>query len=354
MAMPSNISLLQSHRSSTSSLANYDGLSPIESAMNPDPLAVFDEPPPPYPNNSVLVSPLSDVFSQSALLPTERHLHVGSFTPSPLAPVPLRHSSLYQVLKHDTPISPAQGALQSGVSSIAHALEPRELQERQMPPACTSVLGNTRGPMIGASESALSTGQSTSTTSLAVVAAADPCPALPQLPTLAPSAQAQPPVSSATPLSASVPAQDGSVVTPQAHTLTQTFPEVTAQDYDTLPRLRKVSPLSPVPSKRADCKRLRKRPRRAQLQPALPGSAKEGQSTASSPLSPLSSRPSSSMGAPGTSSRDSKSALESAFTLPLVGRKRPVLRAKLACLFCRRRKIQCRPLPGDRQDPTCQ
>lgn len=60
------------------------------------------------------------------------------------------------------------------------------------------------------------------------------------------------------------------------------------------------------------------------------------------------------MGAPATSSRDSKSALESAFTLPLVGRKRPVLRAKLACLFCRRRKIQCRPLPGDRQDPTCQ
>src|SRR5579863_7874713 len=155
MAMPSNASLLQSHRSGTSSLANYDGLSQIESAMTPDPLAVFDEPPPPYPNNSLLVSPLtrSDVFSQSAHLPTERHLDVGSFTPSPLAPVPLRHSSLYQVLKHDTSISPAQGTLQSGVSSIAHALEPQELQVQQVPPACTPVLGNTRGPTIGASES---------------------------------------------------------------------------------------------------------------------------------------------------------------------------------------------------------
>jgi len=241
MAMPSNVSLLQSHRGSTSSLANYDGLSQIESAMNPDPLAVFDDPPPPYPNNSLLVHPLSDGFSQPTLLSTERHLHVGSFTPSPLAPVPLRHSSLYQVLKHDTPISPAQGTLQSGVSSIAHALEPQELQVRQVPPACAPVLGNTRGPMIGASESALSASQFTST-SLAVVAAADLSPALPQLPTLAPSAQAQSPVSSATPPSASVPAQDGSVVTPQAHTLAQPIPGVTTQDYDTLPRLRKVSP----------------------------------------------------------------------------------------------------------------
>jgi hypothetical protein len=86
----------------------------------------------------------------------------------------------------------------------------------------------------------------------------------------------------------------------------------------------------------------------------LPGSAKEDHSTASSPLSPVSSRPSSSMGAPAPSPHDSQSALESAFTLPLLGRKRPVLRAKLACLFCRRRKIQCRPLPGDHLGSTCQ
>jgi hypothetical protein len=262
MAMPSHASLLQSHRSSTSSLSDYDGLSQI-AAMNPDrpdPLALFDEPPPPYPNNSLLVSPLSDVFPQSVLLPTERHLDVGSFTPSPLAPVPLRHSSLYQVLKQDTAISPAQGTLQSGVSSIAHALEPQELQARQVPPACLSVLvlGNSEGPTVSTSESALSTlstSQSTSATSLAVVAAADPCPTLPQLPTLAPSSQAQPPVSSATPPSESVRAQNGSVVTPsQVHTLMQPIPEVTTQDYDTLPRLRKVSPpLLPLAlSKHAD------------------------------------------------------------------------------------------------------
>jgi hypothetical protein len=50
----------------------------------------------------------------------------------------------------------------------------------------------------------------------------------------------------------------------------------------------------------------------------------------------------------------SKSSLESAFTLPLLGRKRPVLRAKLACLFCRWRKIQCRPLVGDHLGSNCQ
>jgi hypothetical protein len=367
VAMPSHASLLQSHRSSTSGLADYDGLSQSESAVIPDPLALFDEPPPPYPNNSLLVSPLSDVFPQSALLPTERHLHLGSFTPSPLAPVPLRHSSLYQVLKEDTAISPAQGTLQSGVSSIAHALEPQELQARQVPPVCLPVLGDAQGPVVSASDSPLGTGQPPSATSHAVVAVADPCQSLPQLvPTLAPVAQAQPPVSSATPpTSASARAQNGSVVTTptQAHTLTLMEPIppelTTTQDYDTLPRLRKVSPPPPLPPSITSCRFantfLRKRRHRAQLQPPLLGSAKEGQSVVSSPLSPMSSRPSSSMGAPATSSRDDgKSALESAFTLPLVGRKRPVLRAKLACLFCRRRKIQCRPSPGDREDPTCQ
>ncbi|KAH9967720.1 hypothetical protein BGW80DRAFT_1529352 [Lactifluus volemus] len=92
-----------------------------------------------------------------------------------------------------------------------------------------------------------------------------------------------------------------------------------------------------------------------QLQPAVVlGSTKEEQYTVSSPLSPVSSRPPSSSGAPAAPTGDSKGNLESAFTLPLLGRKRPVLRAKLACLFCRRRKIQCRPLPGDHPDNTCQ
>lgn len=366
---------------------NFDEHSQFESVMSPDQLSPLDEPPPPYPNsNSLLVSsPLSDVFSQSSLLPTERHLTDDrsiAGTASPLAPVPLRHSSLYQVLKQNTPITPAQGTQQSGVSLIAHALGPQGLQARQAP-AHTPVLGNTRGPTI-TSDSALSGGQSSISTSIAPVAAAVDPPTLPRLVVLPPpsnsvqaAATAQSPVSSTTPPSAAaVPARKESiaVVTPsQAHTLAQSLPEVTTEDYDTLPRLRKVSlptsPRSPCPflsKKNAVSIRTltKKLPRRViQLQPALPGSAREDQSAASSPLSPLSSRPSSSVGAPVTSStsRDrartsstGKSALDSAFGLPLLGRKRPVLRAKLACLFCRRRKIQCRPATGDKQDHTCQ
>lgn len=367
MAMPSTYPeswgpLFQTHRSGTAGFANYDGLSQIGSTMLPDQSTRFDEPPPPYPNNSLLVSPLSDVFTQPALLPTQRHLDDGLIAASPLAPVPLRHSSLYQVLKHDSPNVHAQGTLlHSGVSSIAHALEPQELQARPAPPACTpaNVPGNARGPTLGAPEpaSSASVGQVTSTSSLDVVTAAtaDPGPGLtlPQIPTLPPSARAQALVSSTTSPRAVLPAQNEPVVTPpQAHTLAQSLPEVTAtQDYDTLPRLRKVSPPpGPLPSNA----RLRKLSRRVQLQPAPAGSAKEDQSAASSPLSPLSSRPSSSTGAPASSSRESKSAYRSAFTLPLAGRKRPVLRAKLACLFCRRRKIQCRPSPGDHKDNTCQ
>jgi hypothetical protein len=75
----------------------------------------------------------------------------------------------------------------------------------------------------------------------------------------------------------------------------------------------------------------------------LLGSAKElkeEHSTASSPLSPLLSCLSSSMGALASPSLDSKNVLELAFSLPLLGHKRPVLWAKLACLFCRRWKIQ--------------
>ena len=232
--------LVQAHRNSTYGFANYSGLSVI----HPDQSITFDEPPPPYPNNSLPISPLSDVFSQSALLPTDRLLNVEPITSSPLAPVPLRHSSLYQVLKQESPVSPAQGTLQFGTSSIAHALEPQESQTRQAPPLSTPVLKNTRGSMIGASESALSASQIT-TTSLAAVAA-DPCPHFPEDPTAATSAQALSPVSSTTPPCTSMVAQNGFVVTPlQAHTLVPPQPEATTHDYDTFPRLRKVS--SPLP-----------------------------------------------------------------------------------------------------------
>jgi hypothetical protein len=353
MTMPNNHSemLVQAHRNSTYGFANYNGLSVI----HPDESITFDEPPPPYPNNSLPVSPLSDVFSQPALLPTDRLLNVEPITSSPLAPVPLRHSSLYQVLMQESPASPAQGTLQFGTSSIAHALEPQESQTRQAAPLSTPVLGNTRGSMIGASESALSASQIT-TTSLAAVAA-DPRPHLPEDPTAATSAQAQSPVSSATPPCTPVAARNGSVATPlQAHTLVQSQPEVATYDYDTFPRLRKVSyPLPPAARKDAVYIHLRKSSRLIQLQPALPGLAKEDHSAASSPLSPLPSRPSSSMGAPGSSSSlDSKTAVQSSFSLPLLGRLRPMLRAKLACIFCRRRKIQCRPLPGGHLGSTCQ
>ena len=353
MTMHNNHSemLAPAYRNSTNGFANYSGLSVI----HPDQSITFDEPPPPYPNNSLPVSPLSDVFSQPGLLPTDRLLNVEPITSSPLAPVPLRHSSLYQVLKQESPVSPARGTLQSGTSSIAHALEPRELRTRQAPPLSTPVLGNTRGSMIGASESALSASQIT-TASLAAVAA-DPCPHLPEDRTAATSAHALPPVSSATPPCTSVAAQNGFVVTPlQAHTLVPSQPEVTTHDYDTFPRLRKVSsPLPLATRKDAVYKHLRKSSRLIQLQPALPVFPKEDSSAASSPLSPLPSRPPSSMGAPASSSSlDSKTAVKSTFSLPLLGRKRPVLRAKLACIFCRRRKIQCRPFPGDHLGSTCQ
>lgn len=337
MTMPSNHSdmLFQSHRNSTNGFANHSGLSVI----HPDQSLAFDEPPPPYPNNSLPISPFSDLFSQSALLPPDRLLNVEPITYSPLAPVPLRHSSLYHVLKQESPVSPAQGTL-SGTSSIAHALEPQGSQ-------------NTRGSIIGASESALSASHIT-TTSLSAVAP-DPGPHLSEDPTTATSAQALPPVSSATPPCTPVAAQNGSVVTSlQAHTLVLSQPEITTHDYDTFPRLRKVSYLLPLaPRKDAVLIHLRKSSRLIQLQ--LPGFATDDHSAASSPLSPLPSRPSSSMGAPASpSSLDSNTGVNSSFTVPLVGRKRPVLRAKLACIFCRRRKIQCRPLPGDHLGSTCQ
>jgi hypothetical protein len=242
MTMPNNHSemLVQAHRNSSNGFANYNG----DSVIHPDQSITCDEPPPPYPNKSLPVSPLSDVFAQPALPPTDRLLNVEPITYSPLALVPLRHNSLYQVLKQESPASPAQGTLQYGTSSIAHALQPQESQTREAPPLSMPVLGNTRGSVIGASESALSASQIT-TTSLAAVAA-DPCPHFPEDPTAATSARALPPVSSATPPCTSVAAQNESVVTPlQAHTLVLSQPEVTTHDYDTFPRLRKVS--SPIP-----------------------------------------------------------------------------------------------------------
>ncbi|KAF8267086.1 hypothetical protein EI94DRAFT_77039 [Lactarius quietus] len=293
----------------------------------------FDEPPPPYTNNSLTVHPLGNAFQQPAVFSNDRFL--SPMTSSPLAPVPLRHCSLYQVLKHESPASPLTGTLHSRVSSLAHALEPQDPQARQAPLPCASALGDRLGFSGISAPSPSATQTHTRSTSLNLVTSpADPCSNLVQVPSLALSApaQMQSHVSSKTPPTAraNAPSQNSSVITPShSHTLAHPFQEAPTHDYDTLPRLRK-------------------------LQPALPGPGQEDHSAASSPLSSLSSRPSSSTGAPAASTNDSKSPLESAFALPLLGRKRPVLRAKLACLFCRRRKIQCRPVLGDRQDNTCQ
>ena len=367
MAIPSSfsgptITAPHLHRGGTSSFASHEEFSQTMPAFDSE-QGFFDEPPPPYTNSSQIVHPLSNAFQPPTVLSTDRFLNLGPMTSSPLAPVPLRHSSLYQVLKHESPASPRTGTIQSRVSSLAHALEPQhDPQARQAPlPASGDRLGS-----YGISAPPPNASQMTSTSLNLVSAPVDPCSNLVQVPRLSLPGPVQTPslVSAETRSAAaraSAPAQNLSVVTPMhTHTLAPPFPEVTTHDYDTLPRLRKVSYL--------DCSsqsvplhiHLRKTCSLAQLQPALPGSGKEDHSAASSPLSSLSSRPSSSTGAPAasssssSSSNDTKSVLESAFTLPLLGRKRPVLRAKLACLFCRRRKIQCRPLVGDRQSNTCQ
>ena len=250
MSMPSNYSepsMLppQTRRISAPGFGNYDGFSGIGSVMDLDPSTPIDEPPPPYPTNSMLVSPMSDILNSTLLRPD-----VGSITPSPLAPVPQRHNSLYQVLKHESQASPAQGTVSSPMSSIAHALELPEQPVRLVPPPRTPALRNRRGPTIGASETSLGVSQIAST-SLAGMAVADARLSVPKLSTLpAAQVQVQPPVSCPTPPSAAtMQAQNGSaVVTPlRGHTLAQSLPEVTTNDYDTLPRLRKVStPLHPL------------------------------------------------------------------------------------------------------------
>jgi hypothetical protein len=249
MAMPSNYSELsmtlpQAHQNSAPGFVNYDGLSDIRSVLSIDPSMPIDEPPLPYPTNSMFVSPLSDIFSQSTLSLPECLPNVGSIMPSPLAPVPQRHSSLYQVLKYESQASPAQGTVSSTVPSIAHALELPEQQARLAPPPSTPALGNRQCPMIasGASKTSLNANQIAST-SLAAMAAVDTCMAVPKLPTLpaGPAAQVQvrSPVPSATsPCTAMMQAQNGSaVVMPlQGHTLPQSLPEVTTHDYEMLPR----------------------------------------------------------------------------------------------------------------------
>jgi hypothetical protein len=149
---------IQAHLNSMFGFGNYNGLS----LVNPDQSMAFNKPLPPYLNNSLPVSPMSDVFLQSALLSTASDclLSMGPIVPPPLTPVPLGHSSLYQVLKLDSPPSPV---LQCGMSSIAHPLGPQELQAQQASPSCAPVLGSAQRSMIGTSESA---GQ----TSLAAVA----------------------------------------------------------------------------------------------------------------------------------------------------------------------------------------
>lgn len=241
--MPSSFSgstlpALHLHRGSTSSLASHEEFPQTEPAIDSD-QGLFDEPPPPYTNNSLVVHPLSNVFPPPAVLPGDRLLNLGPITSSPLAPVPLRHSSLYQVLKHESPASPSLGTLQSRVSSLAHALEPQDPQARQAPLPCTPALGDRLGSY-GISAPSPNATQMTST-SLTLVAGAGARSTLVQVPIpAAPTpAQTQGLVSSETP---HAPAQNLSVVTPShAHTLAHSFPEVATHDYDTLPRLRKVS-----------------------------------------------------------------------------------------------------------------
>ncbi|KAH9011417.1 hypothetical protein EDB83DRAFT_2322200 [Lactarius deliciosus] len=292
---------------------------------------LFDEPPSPYPNNSH--PPLSGVFLPDAALSTDHLWNIDPMTSSPLAHVPLRQSSLYQVLKHELPALPS---LHSRMSSLAHALDPQDPQAHQAALPCTPAPGDRIGSF-GMSAPSPNAAHQVSTSLPLGAGAGDPSSfsTLVQVPhpVVSAPAQTQGSVSSEAPPTtcAIAPPQNLSIVTLlHAHFPAHSFPEVATHDYDTLPRLRK-------------------------LQPALPGFGKGDHSAASSPLSSLSSHPSSSAGVLESSINDSKSALESAFTLPMLRRtgRRPVLRAKLACLFCRQRKIQCRPLVGDRQDNTC-
>ncbi|KAI0260929.1 hypothetical protein BC834DRAFT_845849 [Gloeopeniophorella convolvens] len=294
----------------------------------------FDEPPPAYPSATPL-----HVHAQSDLLipvqPVQPRMHAldaAAISPSPLAPRPTRHSSFYHVLKHESPASPALGMPQPSASSIAHALsEPQEQPYREAPPSRMLV----RGYATSAPNSS-SSGSGTPPISH-VPEASGSLGTLPRSPPLVPT-QA---VGSSGPRAVSpritVASQRRKTTRMQTRARAHASPDTSLADHDAFPRLRK-------------------------LQPALPVVVKEEHSAASSPLSSIPSRPPSSAGTSSASAPaatppvDAKAALEAALSLPLFGRKRPVLRAKLACLFCRRRKIQCRPVRGDPLDgtTTCQ
>jgi hypothetical protein len=251
VAIPSSFSgsthpALHLHHGGTSSFASHEELSQTMPAFDSE-QGFFDEPPPPYTNSSQIVHSLGNAFQQPAALSTDRFLNLGPMTSSPLAPVPLRHSSLYQVLKHESPASPLTGTLQSRVSSLAHALEPQDPQARQAPMPRMPAGGDRLGSYGISAPSPKPNANRMTPMSLNLVSApVDPCSNLVQVPRLslpAP-AQTQAFVSSETRPTACVnaPAQNLSVVTPlHTHTLAPPFPEVTTHDYDTLPRLRKVS-----------------------------------------------------------------------------------------------------------------
>ena len=241
MAIPNSFSgqalpALHLHRGGMSSFASQEELSQTMPAIDSSQSILFDEPPPPYTNNYSL----GDAYPQPAVLSSDRLLNVGQMTHPPLAPVPLRHSSLYQVLKHESPASPLTGTIHSRVSSLAHALEPQDPQARQAPrPGHGDRLGSY----------GISAPSPNMTTSLNLTAApGDLCSNLVQVPrlTLHAPAQTQQALVSAetspTAARANPPAQNLSAVAPlHAHTLAHALPEATNQDYDTLPRLRKVS-----------------------------------------------------------------------------------------------------------------
>ena len=246
MAIPdtfsgSTLPALHLHRGGTTSFASHEELSQTMPAFDSSQSFLFDEPPPPYTNNY----PLGNGFPQSAVLSTDRFLNVGPMTSSPLAPVPLRHSSLYQVLKHETPASPSTGTLHSRVSSLAHALEPQDPQARQARLPCMPALGDRLGSY-GISASLPDAATPMSSMSLHPTAPADPCSTLVQVPRLALPVPTQTQALLSSEMSptarANAPAKKLSVVTPShTHTLAHPFTEATSHDYDMLPRLRKVS-----------------------------------------------------------------------------------------------------------------
>jgi hypothetical protein len=248
MGMPSSFSgatlpALNLHCGGNSSFVSHEDLSQTEPAFVSD-QSLFDEPPPPYTNNSQVVHSLGNAFPPSAVFSADRLLNLGPIPSSPLAPVPLRHSSLYQVLKHESPASPLTGTRRSRVSSLAHALEPQEPQARQAPLPCTPALGDRLGSygILAPSPNA------TQMTSTSLTRAEDPRSTLVQVPLQLQAApgpeQVQALVTSETRSTtcANAPGLNLSVVTPlHAHTLGHSFPEIATHDYDTQRRLRKVS-----------------------------------------------------------------------------------------------------------------